>query len=505
MRTLRAVNQQSNRLLTFYSYGNTLTAAANDGTINIIKMLLDKGANINSPAGWPLQAAATQGHIAVIQEFIARGADINAMTTNEGYQGGTALQVACRFGQTEIVRLLLEHGADPNLGAGGWACPLVAAAGNGEEEITGMLLKTNVAVNVYGGPYRSTPLMLAAAWLSVDSVRLILQAGADIDLLDQDGDTALILAARRGDSECAKVLLEHGADIMHTNNDGHNALQIALDSEVTDCIRILVDAFSRIVASVKTEVDAGDETAIRIVERARQPEEKPTIATSEDHADASGVDGGENEPEKVPGEPGDDTQPLSETINTNTQESIPQQQQNLREPAPGTSSLPSGLSSTEHVEPDYTSTGLPYQSGQEYHPPPSGNPPSAYQQGYQNTTAYSQNGSYQSYNPGPPANYPTPYNTQPPTHQPYNSTSYENPNFQTYNSPPATTYGQPQGAPGYQSYNANQPPYDNSSYGGQDQQEPPRPQVNERNSSSSMFGMKDTFDKAKQFGINRWR
>lgn len=484
-------------------------------------MLIDKGADINSPAGWALQAATFGGHTAVVQELIDRGANIDHMTTNENYSGGTALQKACQWGKTEIMHLLFDHGADPNLGGGEWTCPLIAAAGNREEEITKILLEKGASVNVYGGKYHSTPLMLAAAWLSLEPVRLILEAGADINAFDNDGDTALILAARSGDSEVVKFLLENGADVMHANDDGQNALLGAVQSESFACISILAAAVSRILASVKTIIDAGDESLGKTVRDAGVLQKE--VETTE-HVDADEPEDEEGPPENVkraytsglevyePGTPSDTTpqQITQQPIGMTSSESQPsgqhwQSQGDYSVDTPSVASqstiVPSPLPArTEQTEPSQATTILPYRPNEAYPTQPPGNQP-AYQ------PAYPPNVPYQHYNTGPPVpsqNYPT-YNTHPPSHQPYNP-AYDTSSYQHYNSQPVPNYGQPPVAPGYQSYNHNPTTYDGSSYGSQDQQQPSRPELSERTSSSSLFGMgKDTFDRAKQFGMNRWR
>jgi ankyrin repeat protein len=62
-------------------YGNALIASAYDGTLDILRMLLDGGAKSNSPNGWALQTAAAQGHLDVVKELLIRGANVDACST----------------------------------------------------------------------------------------------------------------------------------------------------------------------------------------------------------------------------------------------------------------------------------------------------------------------------------------------------------------------------------------------------------------------------------------
>ncbi|KAI1175489.1 hypothetical protein F4777DRAFT_550113 [Nemania sp. FL0916] len=246
-------------------YGNALTAAAYDGTMHILKTLLDAGADVNAPEGYAIQAAAVQGHYDVVQELLKRGADVNALTTNENFEEGTALQGATEGGQTEIVRLLLESGADPNLGAGECAPPIVAASRGAEVEILDLLIKAKPRIDVFGGPDMSTPLINAAAFMPVSSVEQLLAAGADINQTDKDGNTALIMASARGDEDAVKCLLENGADIMHSSPEHGNALKAALEEENMDCLEVLVDHVSELFGALKQAVNSGNPSITSVV------------------------------------------------------------------------------------------------------------------------------------------------------------------------------------------------------------------------------------------------
>lgn len=242
-----------------------MTASAYDGTIEIVKLLLDNGAEINSANGWALQTAAAEGHYEVVEELLARGADVNACTINENFSSGTALQAACGAGKTNIVELLLQHNANPNLGGGEDAFPLIAAAMKGEETILELLVKAKADVNVFGGWDNSTVLINAAAYLPQESLRLLLEAGADINLPDYDGDTALIVAAGRGDEECVKFLLDNGADIMHSSKRNENALQVAVKNGNEECLQILVDRISEIMVALKAAMETGNVAVSNVI------------------------------------------------------------------------------------------------------------------------------------------------------------------------------------------------------------------------------------------------
>ncbi|KAL7807892.1 ankyrin repeat-containing domain protein [Trichoderma aethiopicum] len=304
-------------------YGTALTAAAFDGIMEMVQLLLDAGAEINDPNGWALQTAAAEGHYEIVQELISRGAEVNACTHNANFPAGTAIQGACESSRSDIVSLLLEKGADPNLGLGTDSPPIVAATQRGEAGILEMLVNAKADVDVFGGYDHSTPLINAAAYLPKESLQLLLNAGADINLPDNDGDTALIVAAARGDVGTVTFLLDNGADIMHSSKRDMNALQTAFavtqpsdddSEEATDfvgssneqweCLNVLIERVTVLLGAIKTAVDSGDvslEGVIRTANMSKQglsydedtPEdsdvaEAQTAGTSDPTADPDG-------------------------------------------------------------------------------------------------------------------------------------------------------------------------------------------------------------------------
>ncbi|KAM6510260.1 hypothetical protein FALCPG4_017884 [Fusarium falciforme] len=246
-------------------YGNALTAAAYDGTKDIVNMLLDAKADINSPNGWALQTAAAEGHMDIVELLLKRGADVNALTTNDNMSSGTALQAAVEARNGDIVALLLEHGADPNLGGGSLTCPIIAAANNGEKEILERLINAKADVNRLGGEYNSTPLTYAAMYLPQESLRSILDAGADINFADDDGDTPLILAARSPDAKSVQFLLDRGADVLLRNNSNDNALDVAMATEDINCIKAVAQHVSAIMEALRVAMEGGDAAVTAVV------------------------------------------------------------------------------------------------------------------------------------------------------------------------------------------------------------------------------------------------
>ncbi|KAH7324188.1 ankyrin repeat-containing domain protein [Stachybotrys elegans] len=219
-------------------YGNALTAAAHDGTMPIIKMLLQHGADLSAPEGYPLHTAAANGHTAIVSLFLDMGADPNSFTSH--CTGGTALQEACIAGNTDTARVLLERGANPNHGAGELFSPLTAATYQANGDLVELLLARGADSNYIGGPSKSSPLINAAGTLQAKYVTLLLRYRANMDYQDEDGDTALMACAALGDDDCVQTLIDHGAGLNIVGAHWGTALHAAAAGGYAATCRLLL-------------------------------------------------------------------------------------------------------------------------------------------------------------------------------------------------------------------------------------------------------------------------
>lgn len=129
-------------------------------------------------------------------------------------EGATVLMYAAREGNLEIVKLLMEKGADVNVNADGrtalgWAAGgLVGDEGVGKHaEVIRFLVERGTDVNA------GTPIRAAVLADDFEIVRLLVEHGADVDAREGLSErTALMYAAQRASPEIVQYLLEHGAD-----------------------------------------------------------------------------------------------------------------------------------------------------------------------------------------------------------------------------------------------------------------------------------------------------
>ena len=195
-------------------YGTALVAAARNGDEEMVRLLVDKGADVNCFGGLavanPLQAACSSGSEPLVRFLIRKGAEVNPKLDGKGHD--TPLQVACESGDENFVRLLLESGADINARQGGYGYALQAAAARGHHQIVGLLLKEGANVNARGGHY-GTALEASAARGSERIARLLLDSGADPNIQCGGFRDALRAAAWRQHQLIFNLLLERGADV----------------------------------------------------------------------------------------------------------------------------------------------------------------------------------------------------------------------------------------------------------------------------------------------------
>jgi len=172
---------------------------------------------------WPSELNNQLTSLDLIQALLAHGANVNAqLKKQQPYRskvdrgadtmlgtGATPLLRAAKAGDTEVVKVLLAKGADPKLTTKFGMTPVMAAAGLGtkEEDTTGRK-KTETQ--------------------AIASIKLCLDAGADVNAIDNQGDTALHGAAQKGDDQVVQFLVDHGAKLDIKDKKGRTPLDAAM-------------------------------------------------------------------------------------------------------------------------------------------------------------------------------------------------------------------------------------------------------------------------------------
>jgi ankyrin repeat protein len=190
-----------------------VAAASVPGSSSALELLLAHGGKVRAtgPAYTALMAAAGNGDLDAVNCLLDHGANVKAKTPT----GFTALIGAALSGNSKVVALFLERGADPNavceLERGILQTPAGVAASMGHTECLRLLMTAGADVNVQGGPFNHNALLGAATTASKETVHLLL-AKANVDATDWSGNTALDWAARRGETDIVKMLRDAGAE-----------------------------------------------------------------------------------------------------------------------------------------------------------------------------------------------------------------------------------------------------------------------------------------------------
>lgn len=215
-----------------------LWLASAQGSTAMVAKLLDAGANPNvalEEGETPLMAAARAGTLEAVKLLVARGADVNA---KERLRGQTALMWATAQDRADVVRTLIELRADVNARSATRRMVvqtgLQTAGGNGD--VRQRFTPPGVYDQQEGG---FTPLLFAAERGSLESARVLVAAGANVDDVAGNGASALVTATHSGNSPLARLLLDKGAD-PNAAGAGYSALHVAVLRSDTDLVKALL-------------------------------------------------------------------------------------------------------------------------------------------------------------------------------------------------------------------------------------------------------------------------
>ncbi|HLF17418.1 MAG TPA: ankyrin repeat domain-containing protein [Candidatus Omnitrophota bacterium] len=228
-------------MLEVYDAATTLTESGADPNVSGYNRLYQ-----GYPMSWqwtPLMAASYQGQLELVKLLVEKGADIS----KEGYsvsqdEPEAAADIAAYSGRLEILLYLLDQGATLKEDT------IFKSARGGHLDVVQFLVKGGFDVNTPGPNRGKTLLMEAAWWGHLGIVEFLLKSKADVNAADQNGYTALSdAAANNGDEfpnqlEIVKTLVRSGADIRKADAFQLTPLMRAKDPKV---IEFLVEAGAR--------------------------------------------------------------------------------------------------------------------------------------------------------------------------------------------------------------------------------------------------------------------
>jgi ankyrin repeat protein len=226
-----------------------------------LRVLIQQKANVNAAEAdgtTALHWAAYRDDAESVELLIHAGANVNAAND----LGATPLWNASTNAGAPIARRLLDAGANPNLALLAGETPLMAASRSGKADIVALLLAKGADANARASR-QQTALMWAAAERHPEVVKLLVAHGADVHarssewqemmavpphglpqynkLIPHGRDTALLFAARAGDLESAKLLVGAGANVNDADAWGVSVTTMAAHAGFTDMVEWLLD------------------------------------------------------------------------------------------------------------------------------------------------------------------------------------------------------------------------------------------------------------------------
>jgi uncharacterized protein len=186
-----------------------LDQIGNNGESLLMQLLYQKKFDlskivISQKKKWTLFEAAAGGQLKPLISILDKQPDLLNTLALDGF---SALSLACFFGHLEVVKELLERGADVNLAA------------NNESKIY--------------------PIHAATASTNLDIIRLLLSNGADVNAAQHGGFRSIHSAAMHGNLAMLKLLLHYNAEINVKTDAGITPLRFAMDNEHNECSLIL--------------------------------------------------------------------------------------------------------------------------------------------------------------------------------------------------------------------------------------------------------------------------
>ena len=210
--------------------------------LELADLLIRNGAKVsiaNIAGATPIQLAALNGSAAMLDRLIAAGGDPNAPLTRTG---DTALMIASRTGKVNAVRVLLDKGAKVNAQeTWGGTTALMWAVSEKHPEVARLLVERGADVNA-----RSYYVPSASGRGFEGTLPVAQKPGKDFEEFASGWLTPLMFAARENGLESARILVKGGADINAQSADGKDALSLAFFDGSYDVAEFLIDSHANV-------------------------------------------------------------------------------------------------------------------------------------------------------------------------------------------------------------------------------------------------------------------
>jgi ankyrin repeat protein len=236
---------------------SALVEAARTGDAATVRALVAKRADVNATGvdgTTPLHWAVHHDNAELVELLVRSGADV----TRENRYGVRPLWLAAVNGSPKVLALLLRAGADPNTAMAGGETAAMTAARAGNPDAVRALAEAGADVNARDARGQ-TALMWAAARNNAAAIKALVESGADLKVRTNNpasgggrgnsvfngpaptGFSALLFAVRSGSVDAVRALLDAGADVNETLTDGESALVVAAANAHWEVASLLID------------------------------------------------------------------------------------------------------------------------------------------------------------------------------------------------------------------------------------------------------------------------
>ena len=220
-------------LCSFRVDGRTLVATiAATNKWDLLDYLIKEGVKVHEVDETILHFAVVQKAENIVKLLTKSGIDVNHARDD----GKTPLHVASEYGHTDIVKFLLENGAEKSMSMTerSGCTPLTLAAMTGQTPVMSELIKHGANINVRSG---FPPLHAAALLGHTKIIHLLLENKADVNLWDAAKALAIHYAAMKNHKHVVQELIDRGSDLRTKDSRGNLPLNLAKSKEVKQIIR----------------------------------------------------------------------------------------------------------------------------------------------------------------------------------------------------------------------------------------------------------------------------
>lgn len=247
------VNQRDQENVTLLHW-----AAINNQT-TIVDYFISKGADVNAIGGdlksTPLQWATRQGHLAMVVLLLKRGADYSILDN----EGCNALHLAAQFGHTPIAAYLVAKGMDVDLpDSNGMTALMWSAYRVSKVDPTRLLITLGSSLKATDYKHKNTALHWAVYAKNLTAITLLLEAKADVAILNANQETPIDMARKHQSPWLVKMLeakLKDSPTVL-SNADDNFCTKITNNKSLRDCLRNMTPFFAYLFVAYILDMNA---------------------------------------------------------------------------------------------------------------------------------------------------------------------------------------------------------------------------------------------------------